>query len=454
MFFLKEHGFFFVFLYILKAKNDPVNTKKPTYPAQQFLGTSIQRTVLPNGLRIVTERIPFVESFSLGFMINAGSRDDENFISGTAHFFEHIAFRRTLKRSARKIAQDFENIGAYTNAFTTKETVCFYVRALTPYFTKIFQQLSDLVLNPALSLSDIEKERGVIIEEIKSYNEDPEELISDLGESILFNNHSLAFPIAGTEESVASITEKTLREFHKTFFNPKSIIISATGNIDHEKVCRLAERYFSQEIIQKVDAPIRKLVESTTKGNITYVEKPFQQAHILMNALTPDSLSNDRYALSVYNYALGEGMSSRLYQNIRERFGNTYTIYSSLQLLTDCGTCSIYAGLEDSTIKKVRSQITKELDSFSQKKVSKSELKRSKEQLKTSIILSMESMSSLMNALLKTEADNDSYENVQTTLEKIDAVSEEDILNISQQYLTPEHWNTVVFLPSTQESEE
>ena len=431
-----------------------VRNKKQHYPSQHFFGTTIQRTVLPNGLRIVTEYIPTVESFSLGFMVNAGSRDDEHFINGTAHFFEHIAFRRTLTRSARKIAQDFENIGAYTNAFTTKESICFYVRALTPYFSKIFQQLSDLILHPAFDVNDIEKERGVIIEEIKSYNDDPEELISDIGDTILFSDHPLAMPIAGTEQSVQQITATTLRDFHSTYFSPNSLIISATGNINHDVVCALAERYFSENEQFSNVPKNRTLVQTTTNGVVQTFEKPFQQAHILMTARTPDTLSNERYALSVYNYALGEGMSSRLYQNIRERYGNAYTIYSNLQLMTDCGTCSIYAGLEESTVKKVQSQINKELDQFSQRKISKSELKRSKEQLKTNIILSMESMSSLMNALLKTEADNDTYENIQSTIEKIDAVSEDDILNVSQQYLSKEQWNTIIFLPSNQETEE
>lgn len=431
-----------------------VRNKKQHYPSQHFLGTTIQRTVLPNGLRIVTEHIPTVESFSLGFMVNAGSRDDEHFKNGTAHFFEHIAFRRTLTRSARKIAQDFENIGAYTNAYTTKESICFYVRALTPYFSRIFQQLSDLVLHPAFDSNDIEKERGVIIEEIKSYNDDPEELISDLGDTILFSDHPLAMPIAGTEQSVQQITDKTLRDFHQTYFSPKSIVISATGNVNHDVVCALAERYFFVEPQSFLKSKSRTKVGATSKGNIETIEKPFQQAHILMTARTPDSLSDARYALSVYNYALGEGMSSRLYQNIREKYGNAYTIYSNLQLMTDCGTCSIYAGLEESTVKKVQSQISKELDLFSQKKISKSELKRSKEQLKTNIILSMESMSSLMNSLLKTEADNDTYENIQSTLEKIDAVTEDDIMKVSQEYLSKDQWNTIIFLPTNQETEE
>ena len=221
------------------------NRKTIHHSMQVHESITANTTHLSNGIRVVSEYIPTVASFSLGVWIKAGSRDETNETAGAVHFLEHLAFRRTLKRSTKALADAFEQMGAYSNAFTTKEHTCYYVRALSVDFPKVFSLMAELTLSPALAEKDIEKERNIIIEEIHSCDDEPEEVIFEQGEALLFGNHPLGQSITGTIESVQHISRDALLGIRDSLYNSDSIVIAIAGNINHEDIVKLAERYFA-----------------------------------------------------------------------------------------------------------------------------------------------------------------------------------------------------------------
>ena len=400
--------------------------------------STIEKTVLSNGVRVLSEYVPTVESFALGVWIDVGSRDEPNDSIGIAHFIEHLAFRRTTKRSSRSIAAEFESLGAYTNAFTSKEQTCFYVRALKQHFRKSLSLLAEITLQPAFHHGDIEKERAVIIEEIKSYDDEPEEVIFDCGENLLFKNHQLGNPIAGTVESVGVITPNAIRSFHTERYNPAKIIIAVSGNIEHSLAVKVAMQYFGHLSEGVASARIPPEVLPSERIVIT---KQFQQGHLLMSKRIPDVRSADRYCFSVLNTLLGDGMSSRLYQRVRERAGLAYSVYSSLQMMSDCGAIMLYAATEEKKLAKTELIIYEELTKLCETKITAKELRRAQEQSKSGIMMSLESMSSRMQSMGKSELEEGFHETIATTIERVESVQADDILRLSQEYLGCEGWS-------------
>lgn len=400
--------------------------------------STIEKTVLGNGIRVLSEYVPTVESFALGVWIDVGSRDETPDTIGIAHFIEHLAFRRTTKRSSRSIAAEFESLGAYTNAFTSKEQTCFYVRALKQHFRKTLSLLAEITLQPAFHLGDIEKERAVIIEEIKSYEDEPEEVIFDCGENSLFKYHSLGNPIAGSIESVGAITPTSIRSFHTEQYNPANIIIAVSGNIEHSLAVKVAVQHFGQ---LSAGVTSKRIAPEILPAERAVITKQFQQGHLLLSKRIPDVRSADRYAFSVLNTLLGDGMSSRLYQRIRERAGLAYSVYSTLQTMSDCGAIMLYAATEEKKIAKTELMIYEELAKLCETKITPKELRRAQEQSKSGIMMSLESMSSRMQAMGKSELEEGFHESISATIERVEAVQADDILRISQEYLSPQGWS-------------
>ncbi len=400
--------------------------------------STIEKTVLPNGVRVLSEFVPTVESFALGVWVDVGSRDETPDTVGIAHFIEHLAFRRTAKRSSRSIAAEFESLGAYTNAFTAKEQTCFYVRALKPHFRKTLSLLAEITLQPALHPADIEKERTVIIEEIKSYDDEPEEVIFDCGEKSLFAHHPLGNPIAGTVETVGAITPDAIRSFHTHRYNTSNIIIAVSGNIEHSLAVKIAMQYFSY--LPNAE-PIKRTTPEIPPPERIVINKQFQQGHLLLSKRIPGVRSADRYCFSVLNTLLGDGMSSRLYQRIRERSGLAYSVYSSIQMMSDCGAIMLYAATDEKKVAKTEAMIYEELTKLCEAKISPKELSRAQEQSKSSIIMSLESMSSRMQTMGKSELEEGFHESIAATIERVEAVTADDILRLSQEYLRADGWS-------------
>ena len=403
------------------------------------------KITLPNGVRIISEEIPTVESFSLGIFTDVGSRNDPQGKEGLAHFLEHSLFRRTKTRSSRAIASEFESVGAYTNAYTTKEHLSFYVRALKPHFRKTFSLLSDLVLNPMFIRKEIEKERQIILEEIKSYEDDPEEMIFDEADKMLFTGHPLGVPIAGYSDTVKDISCSDLESFHSHHFMPDNILIACSGNILFEQIVNYSTNYFSKlnnnSSLSKT-APLER-----TNYKKKELDKPFSQTHLLLARRLPLISSEEKYPLGLLNIILGDGMSSRLNHQVRERHGLAYNVESSFQLLTDCGGFYIYAAMERKFCQKTEKLIHNQMLKLIESDITATELNRSKEQLKSSTVMAMESMSNRMQSLAKSELMLHRYEDISSTIDMIDSISLDEIKSTAEKYLNPSDWVTVVFFP-------
>jgi predicted Zn-dependent peptidase len=376
-----------------------------------------EETILDNGLTVLTERIIGAKTFTLGITSKSGTRHEIGFKPGIAHFMEHAAFRNSVKKNSRQIASQFESVGAYTNAFTTHEFTCFYVRAMKKHFRKCLNLLSEIVLQPDFKPIEIEKERKIIIEEIKSYMDDPEESIIEHGDRLLFGKDPLGNSITGNEESVSKITINNLRDFHNLHYAPNNLIISFVGDIDHNKI---VNAIINAEYIDKPISNLNiDLPPFINKSKELFLESNFQQSHILFGSALMLNEKNDHLKLMIFNMLFGDGMSSRLYQNIRERYGLAYSIYSSLNFYSDLVSFYIYAGTDIETENKAYTLITKELMKVIKKGINESELKRAKEQLKTTIYMNDESLSNRMQTLLKSKLF--SYESIDRD-EKINAI--------------------------------
>ncbi|MBE2188126.1 MAG: insulinase family protein [Desulfobulbaceae bacterium] len=421
----------------MKNKNNLQETKTHSL--------EITRTVLNNGLTLVTEKIPHAESIALGIFVNAGSRDDSPDYSGTAHFMEHAVFRRSQKRTSRRIAGEFESMGAYTNAFTSQEYTCFYVRALKKHFRKTLNILFDITINPLLLQKEIEKEQLIILEEIKSYEDDPEEYIFDLGDKILFQNHPLGNPIIGTKESVGEINSDVLQQFHREYYKPDNIIITFVGDIEHQVVLNAISNLFGA-----LDAGYRvytRIAPEPFAALTLEMAKPVQQSHLLLGKRAASLKDEDRTALMIFNILFGDGMSSRLYQKLRDRHGIAYSIFSTLQMHSDAGVFYIYAATDTKKVRITETMIFEQMNQILNDKLNRSEINRAKEQLKSSLIMDLESMSARMQSLAKNELLIGDHESVREIIERIDAITLVNVKETAAKYFGDGSWSKAHIYP-------
>ncbi|MEK6571304.1 MAG: pitrilysin family protein, partial [Bacteroidota bacterium] len=302
------------------------------------------KTVLENGIRVVSETIPYVRSVSIGIWANVGSRDESGTENGITHFLEHMVFKGTKSRSVRDIAQSLESLGGYLNAFTTKEQTCFYARVLDEHVEQAVDVLSDLVQHATFKKEELEKEKLVVIEELKNTEDDPEDIIHDYFEKALFPTHSVGFPIIGTETNVRAFTRHDLQTHVAEHYVAPTMVVAAAGNVDHHALVKLAGKYLthvraSGEPVSRIQAPTKP-----TKATTQEFTRPIQQSHVCIGTVAYSIKHKDRYPLIVMNALLGEGMSSRLYQTIREKHGMAYSVYSFVNLLSDAGSFGAYIG--------------------------------------------------------------------------------------------------------------
>ncbi len=406
---------------------------------------NVNRTQLGNGLTLVTEQIPNAESIALGIFVNTGSRDDYPDYWGIAHFMEHCVFRRSLKRTSKKIAGEFESLGAYTNAFTSQEYTCFYVRTLKQHFRKTLNILFDIILHPLLLQKEIEKERLIILEEIKSYEDDPEEYIFDIGDRIVFGEHPLGNPIIGNKDTVSLINSVELRQFHDEFYRSNNIVISLVGDIEHVKVENSVKSLFDS-LEPRIYCP-KRTPPKLEMPTILEISKPVQQSHLLLGKRTSSLKSDDRTSLMVFNILFGDGMSSRLYQKLRDRHGVAYNIFSTLQMHSDAGVFYIYAATDAKKITLTESMIFEQMDKILHDKITYSEVSRAKEQLKSSLIMDLESMSARMQSLAKNELLTGKHESVKQIIERIDTIAIESIKQAACKYFGSKLWCKALIYP-------
>ncbi|MBM4179386.1 MAG: insulinase family protein [Ignavibacteria bacterium] len=413
---------------------------------QRSVWTAPTELKLSNGIRIVSDYVNTVDSCALGIWVKAGTRDEPRGRSGIAHFVEHTSFRRTASRSTSKISRDFENRGAYANAYTTKEETCYYVRTLRDHLHDVASTLTDVVVNPVFHDADIEKERNIIIEELRSYEDEPEEHIFDLGERQLFPSHSIGSSIVGTITDVERLRRADLARFHNKFYNAANMVIAISGNHDIDALAEHIETLTS-ELTFKRKLQARK---APLHGKSSHAEhrKQMQQAHLLWQVPTTGYHHADTYALQILNVVLGDGMSSRLNVKLRETRGLAYSVYSQLQLFMDCGIMAIYAGIDEAQRTSVERHVTGILSDLADQGITASERKRALAQLRASKLMSLESLTSRMTLLGKGVMEEGQPEDPIASIEALESVTLADVHHVSQQYCNPARWSTTCLLPA------
>ncbi len=408
---------------------------------------SVHQGELANGLKILTDAVPYVQSITLGIQIDAGSRDDPEENQGLAHFIEHALFKGTGRRSYIDIARNIEKNGGYLDAFTTKEQTCIYLRCLSEHLEPSFDLLSDLVCDPVFPPEEIEKEKEVVIEEISSVNDTPEELIFDEFDLRSFPLHTLGKPILGTEESVESITGDTLKNFMRQHYVPHKMLLTATGKVDHDEIMRLAERFLGKLREPSGDQYIRQPFRSEhyTPFALTLKKRVCQAQIVLGTAIARhDPLF---YSFMVLNSMLGNGMSSLLNLELREKRGLAYNVYSSLTFYDDLTTMNIYAGT-DSNKTKVTMELIKELlQSDALKNPDPEELQAAKTKLLGSHIMGMEKMTRRMSQMASDISYFGRYVEPKEKTAGIESVTTEDIAEAAKRLLHEAPYSTLIYKP-------
>ena len=397
-------------------------------------------TELPNGIRVITERIDHVKSFSLGFWLNVGSRDENNANNGISHFLEHMLFKGTKTRSAKKIAEEIESLGGYLNAFTSKEHTCFYGRGLSKNIDKTFEVLADMVQNSVFKTAEIEKESTVVIDELYDIEDSPEELIFDKFESNLFEGNPIALPIIGTEKNLRKFSRADIFDYINKNYTFNKLYIVASGAV-HDKIVKLAKKYVTKDLGH---SPERKTGIIIKPVNDLHVYKDIQQVHLLIGGITCGFDSHERTAINVLSHILGEGSSSRLFQSIREKEGIAYQINSFLNSFYDVSTFGVYLSTNDKSIHKAQSLIAEEFRKIKSRKVSDRELQKAKEFLIGSIIMSIEGTTNRMMRIAQSMIYFNKIKKVEDTVKEIEKVTPEKIREVANQVLDEKMLNRVI----------
>ena len=407
-----------------------------------------QKVVLHNGIRIVTEKIPYLRSVSIGIWINSGSRDEEDKNSGISHFLEHLAFKGTEKRSARQIAFEMDSIGGQIDAFTSREYTCYSAKVLDEHLPVAIDLLSDILLNSTLKPADIDKERQVILEEFKFVEDNPADYIYDLLYQSVWSSHPLGRSILGNHESIEKIDRNKLVNHLDNHYIPKNIIIAAAGNIDECRLNELLENAFGS--LNK-NASSSREAPPEIKRNFIVKERELEQVHFCLGTKGLRSADESRFEGYLLNTILGGSMSSRLFQKIREDYGLAYSIHSFISPYADTGLLGIYAGTSAEFFEKVLKMSLEEFKLLMTVKVSADELKKAKEQLKGNLMLSLESSSSRMNQLAKQEMYFERFFSLDEIIDEIEKVTEEKIQRLANRLLDNSFFNLAVLGPIKKE---
>jgi predicted Zn-dependent peptidase len=361
----------------------------------------LRRTVLPNGLIVLTERMEHMRSVAMGVWTKSGSRCEPAETNGISHFVEHMLFKGTRSRSAQAIAREMDSIGGNLDAFTGKETICFNVKSLAEHVPIALDVLTDLVLNPLFELPDIERERGVILEEIKIDEDNPDVLVHELFLQSFWKDHPLGKPILGTTKTVARLNQESLVAYHGDRFRGGNMVFSAAGNLDHDHFAQtVAEKFAglpSGETLHELSAP-----KASARIQLRH-KKSLEQVQICLGVPAPPVTDESRYATLILNTVLGGGMSSRLFQTIREERGMVYSIYSDLSPLRDAGTLCVFAGTSVGKSIEVVELILEEFRKLKETPLEEDELNRAKDQLKGNLLMGLEISNSRMANLARQE---------------------------------------------------
>jgi predicted Zn-dependent peptidase len=386
------------------------------------------RETLDNGLRLVTESMPHVRSVTIGVWLTRGSRHEPSEHSGIAHFVEHMLFKGTMTRSAEDIAQAIDSIGGQLDAFTAKEYASYYIKVLDEHLPFALEVLSDVVRNPAFREADIDREKKVILEEIKMVEDTPDDLVHEVFTQSFWEGHPLARPILGSKESIEALTEDALRRYFSGVYTADNFIVSAVGNIEHASVRELVQKAF--EGVPRSGAAIADTMPVVMPRTIVRT-KELEQSHICLGVGGYRQNHEDRYVSYVLNTLIGGSMSSRLFQNVREKRGLAYAVFSGLAAYRDAGAFTVYAGCANEAVGEVIGLIVDELRTVKREPVPDSELRRSKDHLKGSLMLGLENTASRMSHLARQEIYFDRQFSLDETLDGIERVTVAELTRVA-----------------------
>jgi len=390
------------------------------------------KTVLPNGMRVISEQVSSVGSIAIGIWINVGSRDENIRQCGVSHFIEHMLFKGTRRRSPLQIAESIESLGGSINAFTSRENTCFYVRINGQHLIRAMEILSDLLNNSLFSPPDIRKERLVILEEIKDVADAPGDYVHDLLMEQMYKPHSLGYPIMGKAESVKSLRRAAVIDYMKKYYCSPNVLIAGTGAVSHMELVRLTAKYFrwpAAPVPNNDVAPVASGFAVKANRNGT------KQSHICMGFPSLSFSDPNRFAVSALNSYLSSGMSARLFQKVREEYGFCYNIYSYQEFFRDGGLFCVYFGADDKYVIKATRIVLKELRRLKDTRLGRADVTKIKEQLKGSLILSQESMYNRMNRIAGQELNLGTFVDIDENCRIIDQITASQIMEVANQIL-------------------
>jgi hypothetical protein len=400
-------------------------------------GGIVRRTILPGGLRVITEQVPGVRSASFGVWVNVGSRDEKGAQTGSAHYLEHLLFKGTSRRSALDISASIEAVGGDLNAFTTKEYTCYYARVLDQDLPLAIDVVCDVVVDALIRAEDVEAERGVILEEIAMNDDDPGDVVHDEFAAAVYGDSPLGRPILGTVETIEAISRNAINSFYRRRYRPEGMVVAAAGNLDHDQVVTLVRRAFADVLDDSCEpepartAPRRRL----SSAGVHLTSRPTEQAHLVLGV--PGIRRGDprRYALSVMTAAFGGGMSSRLFQEVREKRGLAYSVYAYSQGFAESGLMGIYVGCLPAKVDTALDVCRTEIARLIRDGLTEEELVRGKGQVKGATVLGQEDTGARMTRIAKSELHDDPLLSLDGLLAQVDAVSMDDVVAISRELL-------------------
>lgn len=391
----------------------------------------VRKEVLPNGLTVLTEEMDHIRSVSIGIWVKNGSRHEDPLVNGISHFIEHMVFKGTTSRNAEDIAREVDSIGGNMDAFTGKETVCFNIKILDEHVPVAMDVLTDMVLNPVFDAKEIDREKGVILEEIKMDEDNPDYLVHEIFTQNFYKDHPLGKPILGTKETVRGFNRDIVFANYGRKFAPGNLIVAAAGNIEHKAFVDEVRRRF--EHLQPGQNGFHQEPPKTHARIIMRNKKSLEQVQICLGVPAYSIAHPRRYGCYILNTLLGGGMSSRLFQNIREKQGLVYSIFSELNPFEDSGSLAIYAGTSRESAPKVVQQVVGEFAQFKREPVSVEELQRAKAQLKGSLMLGLESSTARMSNLARQEMYYDHFHTMDEIIARIEGVTREEVQNLANE---------------------
>ncbi|MDI5977591.1 M16 family metallopeptidase [Amycolatopsis magusensis] len=400
-------------------------------------GAVVKRTVLAGGLRVITEHVPASRSATVGLWVGVGSRDEPLPVAGAAHYLEHLLFKGTANRDAKQIAEEIDAVGGEFNAFTAKEHTCYYAQVLDEDLPLAVDLVTDVVFEALCTDADVDTERSVVLEEIAMRDDDAEDLLHETFVGAILGDHPLGRPVLGTEASIAGMSPSALRGFYKRRYTLPRMVLAVAGNVDHTQVLRLVRKAL-RDRLSGSDTPVpprRGRARLSAASKLALHTDDTEQAHVMLGLRALTRHDERRFTLSVLNAALGGGMSSRLFQEIRERRGLAYQVYSSVASYADTGHLAVYAGCQPEKLGEVAGVIREVLADVARDGLTEAEVARAKGQLRGAMVLGLEDSASRMSRIGKGELNYSEYLGVTETIDRIDAVTAEDTAALAKALL-------------------